>query len=70
MNIESVKNNWKELSYTEKTRIINVIVYGFFMFFSYNFQNFVVIMLLLYINLFLFSLFIILELKYVVYKAC
>ncbi|WP_310558277.1 hypothetical protein [Flavobacterium sp.] len=66
MNIEREKNNRNELSFTEKTRIINVIIYGLGMIFAYTTEYFFVILLLLYIHLFVISLFLILELRYVI----
>jgi hypothetical protein len=65
MNIEREKNNQNELGFTEKTRIINVTVYGLLIFFVSIYPHFVIIYLLLFIHLFVVLLFLILELRYV-----
>ncbi len=66
MNIERKKIKFNELSYTEKTRIINVIIYGLLIFFATIYPHFAILILLLYMHLFVISLFLILELRYVI----
>jgi len=66
MNIEKETNGFKDFSFTEKIRIFNVIVYGLLIFFANIYQHFALILLLFYIHLFVISLFLILELQYVI----
>lgn len=66
MSVKKEISQFKYLNFTKKVRILNILVYALVFFFANIYQHFALILLFFYLHLFVITLFLILELRYIV----
>ena len=66
MSVKKEISQFKYLNFTKKVRILNILVYALVFFFANIYQHFTLTLLFFYLHLFVITLFLILELRYIV----
>ena len=66
MNIEKETSGFNDFSFTEKVRILNIVIYGLIIFFANIYEHFALALLFIYIHIFVSLLFLVLELRYMI----
>jgi hypothetical protein len=66
MNIEKETSGFNDFSFTEKVRILNILIYGLIIFFANIYEHFMLALLFIYIHIFVSLLFLVLELRYLI----